>query len=82
MYVETAVMGILQPGNALTEDGDIAFCAALVTWTTGRVEIHPNTFTDHPYTLKRGSHIANFSVLTPEKTIPWPIAKIYQHLLT
>ena len=26
-----------------------------------------NNFTEQPYTLKRGSHIANFSVLTPEQ---------------
>ena len=65
MYDDTTVTGILQPSNALTEDGDIAFCAALVTLTSGQVEIHLNNFTDHPYTLKRGSHVANFSVMTP-----------------
>ena len=65
MYVDTAVTGILQSSIALTEDGDIAFCAALVTLTTGQVEIHLNNFTDHPYTLKRSSHVANFSVVTP-----------------
>ena len=65
MYVDTAVTGILQPSNTLTEDGDIAFCAALVTLTTGQVEIHLNNFTDHPYTLQGGSHVANFSVMTP-----------------
>ena len=65
MYDDTTVTGILQPSNALTEDGDITFCAALVTLTSGQVEIHLNNFTDHPYTLKRGSHVANFSVMTP-----------------
>ena len=65
MYDDTTVTGILQPSNALIEDGDITFCAALVTLTSGQVEIHLNNFTDHPYTLKRGSHIANFSVMTP-----------------
>ena len=25
-------------------------------------------FLDHPYTLKKGTHIANFSILTPEQT--------------
>ena len=65
MYDDTAVFGILQPSNALTEDGDVAFCAALVTLTAGQVEIPLNNFTDHNYTLKRGSHIANFSVMTP-----------------
>ena len=65
MYDDTTVTGILQPSNALTDDGDVAFCAALVTLTTGQVEIPLNNFTDHPYTLKRGSHIANFSDMTP-----------------
>ena len=30
------------------------------------VQISP--FLDHPYTLKKGTHIANFSILTPEQT--------------
>ena len=40
MYDDTTVTGIHQLSNALTEDGDIAFCAALVTLITGQVEIH------------------------------------------
>ena len=67
LYDNTNVTGILQPSNDLAEDGDITFCAALVTLTQGQVAIHVNNFTDQPYTLKRGSHIANFSVLTPEQ---------------
>ena len=67
LYDGTHVTGILQLGNDLAEDGDITFCAALVTLTQGQVSIHVNNFTDQPYTLKRGSHIANFSVLTPEQ---------------
>ena len=35
MYDDTTVTGILQPSNALTENGDVAFCAALVTLTAG-----------------------------------------------
>ena len=67
IYADTNVTGILQLSNALTEDGDIAFCAALVTLTQGQVSIHVNNFTDQPYTLKRGSDIATFSVMTPEQ---------------
>ena len=67
LYDDTNVTGILQPSNDLAEDGDITFCAALVTLTQGQVAIHVNNFTDQPYTLKKGSHIANFSVLTPEQ---------------
>ena len=66
LYDDTNITGILQPSNDLAEDGDITFCAALVTLTQGQVSIHVNNFTDQPYTIKRGAHIANFSVLTPE----------------
>ena len=27
-----------------------------------------SNFLDHPYTLKKGTHTANFSILTPEQT--------------
>ena len=67
LYDDTKVTGILQPSNDLAEDGDITFSAALVTLTQGQVAIHVNNFTDQPYTLKRASHIANFTVLTPEQ---------------
>ena len=67
LYEDTTVTGILQASTALTDDGDIAFCAALVTLTNGRVAVHLNKFTDSPYTLKRGTQVANFSVLTPER---------------
>ena len=67
LYENTTVTGILQPSNNLTDDGDIAFCAALVTLTNGQVSVHLNNFTDSPYTLKRGTQVANFTVLTPEQ---------------
>ena len=67
LYDDTNVTGILQPSNDFAEDGDITFCAALVTLTEGQVTIHMNNFTDQSFTLRRGSHIANFSVLTPEQ---------------
>ena len=67
LYVDTNVCGVLQPCNDVAEDGDITFCAALVTLTQGQVTIHVNYFTDQSYTIKRGSHIANFSVLMPDQ---------------
>ena len=67
LYDDTNVTGILQPSNDLAEDGDITFCAALVTLTQGQGTIHVKNFTDQSYTIKRGSHFADFSVLTPEQ---------------
>ena len=50
LYDDTNVTGIIQPSNDLAEDGDITFCAALVTLTQGQVSIHVNNFTDQPIT--------------------------------
>ena len=53
LYDDTNVTGNLQPINDLAEDGDITFCAALVTLTQSQVTIHVNNFTDQSYTIKR-----------------------------
>ena len=55
LYPENAVSGILQPSDLLHEEGDITFCPALVTLNDGSISIPVNTFTDHPYKLKRDS---------------------------
>ena len=67
LYPENAVTGILQPSDLLHEEGDITFCPTLVTLNDGNISIPVNTFTDHPYKLKKGFHIASFSVMTPEQ---------------
>ena len=67
LYENTTVTGILQPSNNISDDGDFAFCAALVTLTNGQVSIHLNNFTDSPYTLKRSTQVAKFTVLTLEQ---------------
>ena len=67
LYENTTVTGIIQPSNNLTDYGDIAFCAALVTLINGQVSFHLNNFTDSTYTLKGGTQVANFTVLTPEQ---------------
>ena len=64
---ENDVTGILQPSDLLHEEGDITFCPALVTLNNGSISIPVNNSTDHPYKLKKGLHIANFSVMTPEQ---------------
>ena len=67
LYPENAVSGILQPSDFLYKEGDITFCPALVTLNDGNISIPVNNFTDHPYKLKKGLHIASFSVMTPEQ---------------
>ena len=67
LYPENAVTGILQPSDLLHEEGDITFCPALVTLNDGSISIPVNNFTDHLYKLKKGLHIVNSSVMTPEQ---------------
>ena len=67
LYEDTTVTGILQTSNNLTDDGDIAFCAALVTLTNGQASVHLNHFTESPYTLERSTQVATFTGLTPEQ---------------
>ena len=67
IYAENAVTGILQPSEPLNEENDITFCAAIITLDDGTTRIHVNNFTHQPYKLKKGMHIANFSVMTPEQ---------------
>ena len=59
-YAENAVTGILQPSEPLNEENDITFCAAIITLDEGTTRIHVKNFTDQPYKLKKGMHIANF----------------------
>ena len=67
LYEDTRVTGILQTSNNLTDHGDIAFCAALVTLTNGQASVHLNHFTESPYTLERSTQVATFTGLTPEQ---------------
>ena len=67
VYAENVVTGILQPSEPLNEENDITFCAAIITLDEGTTRIHVNNFTDQPDKLKKGMHIANFSVMTPEQ---------------
>ena len=66
-YLENAVTVILQPSDLLHEEGDITFCPALVHLNDGNISIPVNNFTGHPYTLRKGLHIASFCVTTPEQ---------------
>ena len=67
IYNGNTVRRVLQPSDLLHEEGDITFCAAIVTLTNGTVNVHIINFSDQPYKVERGLHIANFSVLTPEQ---------------
>ena len=42
-------------------------CPALSSFQKDKHMIQNSNFLDHPYTLKKGTHIATFSILTTEK---------------
>ena len=68
LYLENAVTGILQPSDILHEEGDITFCRALVKLTESNIQILVNNLNhNHPYKLKKGLHIDNSSVMTPQQ---------------
>ena len=53
IYAENAVTDILQPNDLLHKEGDITFCAAIVTLHEGTMRIHVNNITDQPYKHKK-----------------------------
>ena len=68
IYTDNEATGKIQPSPLLENDEDLLICPALSSTQNNKYKIQISNFVDHPYTLKKGTHIANFSVLTPEQT--------------
>ena len=67
-YTDNEATGIIQPLPLLENDEDLLICPALSSTQNNKHMIQISNFLDHSYTLKKGTHIANFSILTPEQT--------------
>ena len=67
LYAENTVTGILQPSEFLYDEGDVSFRVAIVTLLEGTMVIPINNFTDQLFKHKKGLHIANCSVRTPDQ---------------
>ena len=67
-YTDNEATGIIQTTPLLENDDDLLICPALSSTQNHKQLVQINNFLDHPYTLKKGIHIANFSILTPEQT--------------
>ena len=52
----------------LEYDEDLLICPALSSTQNNKQMVQITKFLDHPYTLNKGMHIENFSILTPEQT--------------
>ena len=60
--------GIIEPSPLLENDEDLLISPAFSSTQNNKHMIQINNFLGHPYTLKKGTHIANFSILTHEQT--------------
>ena len=67
IYSEHNVTGILQPSDTLHEKKDATFCPGVVILSEDNTKVHITNFTDQTFCIKKGLHIATFSVLTPEQ---------------
>ena len=68
IYTDNEATGIIQPSPLLENDEDLLISPALSSTQNNKHMVQISNFLDHPYTLKKGTHIANFSILTPEYT--------------
>ena len=68
IYTDNEATGIIQHSPLLENDEDLLICPALSSTQNNKHMVQIGNFLDHPYTLKKGTHIANFSKLTPEQT--------------
>ena len=68
IYTDNEATGIFEHSPVLENDEDLLICPALSSAQNNKHMVQIINFLDHPYTLKKGKHIANFSTLTPEQT--------------
>ena len=67
IYTENEATGIIQASPLLENDEDLLICPALSSTQNNKHMVQISNFLDHTYTLKKGTHMANFSILTPEQ---------------
>ena len=68
IYTENEATGIIQPSPLLENDEDLLICPAILSTQNNNHMVQISNFLDHPNTLKKETHMANFSRLTPEQT--------------
>ena len=68
IYTDNEATGKIQPSPLLENDEDLLICPALSSTQSNKHMVQISNFLDHPFTLKKGTHIASFSILTLEQT--------------
>ena len=59
IYAQNTVTAMLQPNDLLLEDGDVTFCAAIVTLKEVTTRLHVNNFTEQLTNLKKHCILQN-----------------------
>ena len=67
-YVISDPPTIVYHSHQTSNTGILLICPTLSSTQYNEHMVQISNFHDHPYTLKKGTHIANFSILTPEQT--------------
>ena len=68
IYTDNEAIGIIQPSPFLENDEGLLICPAVSSTQNSTHMVQISNFVARPYTLKKGAHITNFSLLTPEQT--------------
>ena len=68
IYTDNEATGKTQPSPLLENDEDLRICPAFLSTQNNTQMVQIGIFLDHPYNFKIGTHIATFSILTPEQT--------------
>ena len=62
IYTDNEATGIIQPSPLLENNEDLLICPALSSTQNNKRMVQISNFLDHPYTIKKGTPIANFSI--------------------
>ena len=68
VYTVIEVTGKIQAFPDLEDNDDLIICPALTTTQNRQYTELINNFLEHPYTPKKGCHIATFPILTTKQT--------------
>ena len=66
-YTNNEATEISHPSPLLENDEDLLICLALSSTQNSKHKVQTSIFLDHHYILKKGTHIADFSIMTPNR---------------
>ena len=68
IHTDNKATGIIQPSPLLENDGDLLICPAPSSTQNHKHMVQSSKFLEYPFTLKKGKHVANLSILSFEQT--------------